>query len=76
VGKTAVVRESIDWPFEAPEDIEIRSFGGERHGRSRQRSLAIESGAPEHSAGQKVSDGFQRKVLTQTKFWTTDSCEL
>jgi hypothetical protein len=53
------MREAKNWPSKACEYVEVGSFGGERKGQRSQRCLAVESGAPQTRAGQKVGDGFQ-----------------
>lgn len=63
--KTAMVGEAVNRAFKSPEDIEVRSFGRKRHGRGRERGLAIESGAGEHGPGKKMSDGLQTDFVTQ-----------
>jgi len=65
--KPAMMREAHHRPFEAPEHVQVRSFGGEGHGRGSQRRLAVESCPGQNRAGQKMSDGFQVKVLTQMR---------
>ena len=57
--ESAMMSESKGRPFDAAEHIQIRSFGGERKRKCGQRCLAIEPGAAQACAGQKVSDGFQ-----------------
>ena len=44
---------------EAAEDVEVRSFCGERKRQRGQRRFAVEAGAAEACASEKMSDGFQ-----------------
>ena len=61
-----MMREAIYRTLETPKNIEIRSFGGERHGCRRECCLAIEPGAGENAAGQEMSNGLQGNFVTQT----------
>src|SRR4051794_10028933 len=63
--KAAMMSKVVDGAFESPEDIEVRSLGGECHGRRGQRSLAIESSAGEDCASQEMSDRLQESFVTQ-----------
>jgi len=63
--EAAMVSELIDRSFESGQDIEIRRFGGERHGRRGERGLAVESCPRQNGSGQEVCEWFQRKVLTR-----------
>ena len=62
--EASVVGEGEDRPFDDSQHIHVRSFGGERHSRSRQRRFAIESGAGQDCSCQDVGDGFQTNLLT------------
>jgi hypothetical protein len=55
-----MVGEAEDWIFEIAEDVDVRSFGRQRHRRGGQRSLPVETGTSETGSGEKVGDGFQR----------------
>jgi len=57
------VSEGEDRPFNDSQDIKIRSFRGQRHGRGGQRRFAVESGAGQDCACQEVGDGFQTNLL-------------
>ena len=60
VGEAAMMGKSEDRAAdETAEDVEIRSFGGEREGQRGQRCLAVQAGASQARAGQKVGEGFQ-----------------
>src|SRR3954471_23340381 len=63
--KAAMMSKVVDGAFESPEDIEVRSLGGECHRRRGQRSLAIESSAGEDCASQEMSDRLQESFVTQ-----------
>ena len=63
--ESPVVREIVNRAFESPENIQVGSFGGQRHGGRGERSLAIESSSCENSARQKVSDRFQTDFVPQ-----------
>ena len=54
-----MMREPEDRSVEAGKNIKIGSFRRQRHGRSGQRSLTIESGTAERRAKKKMGDGFQ-----------------
>ncbi len=64
--EAAMVSESEDRAFKSRQYVEIRRFGRQRHGRGGKSGLAIKSSAGKACASQKVGDGFQTKVLTQT----------
>src|SRR6266404_2846932 len=66
MGEPAMVSESEDRTFKSRQHVEVRRFGRKSHGGGGERGLAIKSGAGEACASQKVGDGFQTKVLTQT----------
>jgi hypothetical protein len=59
MSEAAVMLEAEDRPMELSDDVEIRRFGCQGHGSGRQRSFAIESGAPQTGARQEVGDRFQ-----------------
>lgn len=57
--ESAMMSESEGRAFDAAQHVQVRSFGGERQCECGQRRVAIQSGAAEACAGQKVGDGFQ-----------------
>jgi hypothetical protein len=57
--EATMVFEAVDWTAQARKDIEVRRFRSQRHGRRGQCSFAIESGASQAGASQKVCDRFQ-----------------
>lgn len=59
MGESAMMGEAESRSADAAEDVEVWRFGGERQRERGQRSLAIESGAPQACAGQEVGNGFQ-----------------
>ena len=46
-------------PAKAPEDIDVRRFGRQRHGQRGVGGSAIEAGAAETCASKEMRDGFQ-----------------
>lgn len=73
MSKSAVMGEPVHRAFEAPKNVEIRRFGGKRHGRGGKSSLAVESGACKDGAGQEVSDWFQSNSCTTDNVETAAS---
>ncbi len=57
--KSAVMREAESSPAETAQDVEIGRLGSQRKSERGERRLAIESGASDTRAGQKVCDRFQ-----------------
>jgi hypothetical protein len=53
------VREVVAGAFESPEDVEVRRFCRQGHGRGRERRLAVEPGSAQHRAGEEVRDRLQ-----------------
>ncbi len=74
MGEAAVMLESKDRAFETAEHVEIRRFGRQRHGRSGEGGLAVESGAGEAGSGQEVGDGFQVNFVTQSSGYVISGC--
>ena len=54
VGPSAVMFEGSDRAFDQPQDIEIRSFGCERHGQGGVGRLTVETGARKAGSGHEV----------------------
>ena len=63
VGDAAMMLELLDRAGESPEDIEIRRLGRERGGQSCVRGFAIEAGAADTCAGEKVRDGLHGSLV-------------
>ncbi len=59
MGETAMVGKAENRIPEVSQDVDISRFGRQRHRGRSQRRLAIEPGACETGAGQKVSDRLQ-----------------
>ncbi len=59
MGKPAMMREAKRWPAKAPQNVQVRSFRRQRQRERGQPGFAIESGATQACASQKMSDGFQ-----------------
>jgi hypothetical protein len=64
VSESAVVSEAKGRSTEASEDVEIGSLSCKRKGQSRERALAIESGAAPARASEEMGDGFQTMKFT------------
>jgi hypothetical protein len=67
MGESAMVGEAEYWISKPPDNIDIGSFRREGHNRGSEGRLAIESGAGEACASQKMSDWFQVVFLTRIK---------
>src|SRR3954467_13739949 len=65
--KAAMMSELHNRALESPEDIQVGRFGCQSHSRGGQRRFAIESRPRKNCAGQKMSDGFQVKFVTQVE---------
>ena len=59
-----MVGEGEDAPAHCSENIEVRGFGRECHGRGRQRGFAVEPGAAHAGAREKVRKWFQASSVT------------
>src|SRR5277367_1289767 len=59
MGEAAMMGERKGGTAEAAEHVKIGRFGSQGESEGSQGGLAIESGAPQASAGQEVGDGFQ-----------------
>jgi hypothetical protein len=68
VGKSAVMLEGCYWPTKAPEDIDVGRLGRKSHGQCGVGGPAIEAGAAETCAGDKMRDGFHGFLLLPVKF--------
>jgi hypothetical protein len=60
--ESAMVCESKYWAAESTKHIEVGRLSGQRHGGGRERGFAIESGASQASASEKMSDRFQISI--------------
>ena len=60
--EAAMMGKSENRAMNATDDVEIRGFGGERHGGGSQRGLAIESGSAERRAEKKMGNGFHEAI--------------
>src|ERR1700722_19371056 len=59
MAKSAMMCEAENPAFDLAEHVQVGRFGGQSNRSCGQRSLAIESGAPQTGAGQEVGKGFQ-----------------
>ena len=62
-----MVRELKDRTLEVSNNIDVRRFRGQCHGERSQRGSAIESGAAQACAGEKVREWLQEFVLTHER---------
>ena len=53
---SAMMLEGGDGAAKGPENIEIGSFGGQRHGQGGVGCLAVEAGAGEHGSGHQMGE--------------------
>src|SRR5947207_854687 len=63
--EAAMMRKAVDRPLKFRKHVEVRCFGGQRHGGGCERGLAIESSSRENSARQEMSDRFQTDFVSQ-----------
>ena len=59
MSEAAMMGKAEDRILEIAEDVDIGRFRGQRHRGRRQRRFAVEPGAAQAGASQKVSDRFQ-----------------
>ena len=64
VGDAAMVLELLDRAGEAPEDVDVGGLGGQHGGQRGVGGFAIEAGAANAGAGEKVGDGLHVRLET------------
>lgn len=76
MGEPAMVREANHRTLEAPEHIQVWSFGRQGHGCGGQRGFSIKSRPGQNGSGQKMSNGFQTRFVPQVQDLNADHVEI
>ncbi len=67
VGDAPVMLESYNRTTESPDDVQVGSFGGERHGERGVGGFTVEAGATEAGSGKEMGDGIHRCQNTRAQ---------